>query len=166
MSKCVFWMKLVIPYKYVYFTFIRRGGHRRANSFHTTKNCIGSFWSKKLHSGPDLQKKLHSEPNLLQWPRSQQRDITLPLPLYYRFFYALSTNFADLFFFFLYMQASIIWSSQTTTIVHQVIFLFQVPENSFLNKQALDCNLNFRLKNGVHVDQELWKTQIPIQNLL
>ena len=31
----------------------------------------------------------------------------------------------------------------------------QVPENSFLNKQALDCNLNFRLKNGVHVDQEL-----------
>jgi hypothetical protein len=61
---------------------------------------LDHFGAKKLHSGPDLQKKLHSEPNLLQWPRSQQRDITLPLPLYYRFFYALSTNFADLFFFF------------------------------------------------------------------
>ena len=56
MSKCVFWIKLVIPYKYVYFTFIRRGGHRRTNSFHTTKNCIGSFWSKELHLGSDLQK--------------------------------------------------------------------------------------------------------------
>ena len=56
MSNCVFWIKLVIPYKYVYFTFIRRGGHRRTNSFHTTKNCIGSFWSKELHLGSDLQK--------------------------------------------------------------------------------------------------------------
>ena len=56
MSKCVFWIKLVIPYKYVYFTFIRRGGHRRTNSFHTTKNCIGSFWSKELLLGSDLQK--------------------------------------------------------------------------------------------------------------
>ena len=72
------------------------------------KTALDHFGAKKLHLGPDLQKKLHSEPNLLQWPRSQQRDITLPLPLYYRFFYALSTNFADLFFFFLYMQASII----------------------------------------------------------
>ena len=43
------------------------------------KNCIGSFWSKELHLGSDLQKKLHSEPNLLQWPRSPNRDITLPL---------------------------------------------------------------------------------------
>ena len=111
MFKCVFWIKLVIPYKYVYFTFIRRGGHHRANSFHTTKKLHWIILEQKTAFGAWFTKKLHLEPNLLQWPRSQQRDITLPLPLYYRFFYALSTNFADLFFFFLYMQANIIWSS-------------------------------------------------------
>ena len=79
MFKCVFRIKLVIPCKYVYFTFIRRGGHRRANSFHTTKKLHWIILEQKTASGPDLQKKLHLEPNLLQWPRSQQRDITLPL---------------------------------------------------------------------------------------
>ena len=43
------------------------------------KTALDHFGAKKLHLGPDLQKKLHSEPNLLQWPRSPNRDITLPL---------------------------------------------------------------------------------------
>ena len=101
MFKCVFWIKLVIPCKYVYFTFIRRGGHRRANSFHTTKKlhwiileqktAFGAWFTKKLHLGPDLQKNCirsliycsgpgHSKGTLL-YPCPKFRGFSLPLKL-------------------------------------------------------------------------------------
>ena len=57
MFKCVFWIKLVIPYNYVY--FIRRGGqHRgRANSFHTTKKLHWIILEQKTASGAWFTKK-------------------------------------------------------------------------------------------------------------
>ena len=42
------------------------------------KTALDHFGAKNCIRGL-IYKKMHSEPNLLQWPRSQQRDITLPL---------------------------------------------------------------------------------------
>ena len=42
------------------------------------KTALDHFGAKNCFWGL-ITKKLHSEPNLLQWPRSPNRDITLPL---------------------------------------------------------------------------------------
>ena len=42
------------------------------------KTALDHFGAKNCIQGL-IYKKLHLEPYLLQWPRSQQKDITLPL---------------------------------------------------------------------------------------